>query len=99
MKSALYNNNNVTIEEAAHHVITTWLKGQKSQEKAYSDLLSALKESDMNKKAAEMTQLMEETTQTTGVMGETSAQFTVINNLSNFESFHDLYSHTCNFSG
>ena len=75
---ALYNNNDGTIQEAAHHVITMWLKQQKSQEKAYSDILSALKESGMNQKAAEMAQLMEETTQTTCVIGETSDQLILL---------------------
>ena len=93
---ALYNNNNGTIQEAAHHVITTWLKQQKSQEKAYSDILSALKESGMNQKAAEMAQLMEETTQTTCVIGETSDQLILLQLiiLSILSRFHDLYFQT-----
>ena len=93
---ALYNNNNGTIQEAAHHVITTWLKQQKSQEKAYSDILSALKESGMNHKAAEMAQLMEETTQTTCVIGETSDQLILLQLiiLSILSRFHDLYFQT-----
>ena len=46
-------------QEAAHHVITRWLKRQISQERAFSDLLSALKESGMNHIVVGVAQLKE----------------------------------------
>ena len=57
-------------QEAAHHLITTWLKRQNSQEKAFSDLMSAVKDSDMNQIVVGITQMKEATTWEKGLGGK-----------------------------
>ena len=53
IQAALYNHR-TSIQDAAHSVLSTWLKDQPSRKDAYRNLITGLQKAQMNQLAAEL---------------------------------------------